>query len=79
MTHSNAGEGASDLPAGLSKPAQRALAAAGYRRLEQFTSISEADVLKLHGMGPKAIELLRSALAAKGLSFADAPKAAISS
>jgi hypothetical protein len=79
MTHSNTDEGTSDLPAGLAKPAQRALAAAGYRRLEQFTSISEAEVLKLHGMGPKAIELLRRALAAKGLSFADAPKSAISS
>ena len=31
----------SDLPAGLSKPARRALAAAGYARLEQFTAVSE--------------------------------------
>lgn len=61
----------SDLPAKLSKPAQRALTAAGYSRLEQFTTLSEAEVLKLHGMGPKAMDQIRQALAAKGLSFAE--------
>jgi DNA-directed RNA polymerase alpha subunit len=61
----------SDLPAKLSKPAQRALTAAGYSRLEQFTSLREAEVLKLHGMGPKAMDQIRQALAAKGLSFAE--------
>jgi hypothetical protein len=59
----------SDLPTGLAKPAQRALAAAGYLRLEQFTKLSEDDVLQLHGMGPKALELIRRALMAQGLSF----------
>jgi DNA-directed RNA polymerase alpha subunit len=61
----------SDLPTGLARPARRALAGAGYTRLEQFTQVSEDEVLKLHGMGPKALEQLRRALAAKGLSFAD--------
>ena len=60
----------SDLPAGLSNPARRALAEAGYARLEQFTTVKEADVLKLHGMGPKAMDQIRRALAARGLSFA---------
>jgi DNA-directed RNA polymerase alpha subunit len=60
-----------DLPAGLAKPAQRALAAAGYTRLEQFTKVTEAEVLKLHGMGPNAMEKIRQALAASGLSFAE--------
>jgi hypothetical protein len=59
------------LPSGLGKPAQRALAGAGYVRLEQFTQVSEAEVLELHGMGPKALGVLRSALEARGLSFAD--------
>jgi hypothetical protein len=58
-----------ELPAGLARPAQRALTAAGYVRLEQFTEVSEDEILKLHGMGPKAMDLLRRALAAKGLSF----------
>lgn len=53
-------------------PALRALNAAGYTHLEQLTEVSEAALLKLHGMGPKAIHILREALAAKGLAFADA-------
>ena len=61
-----------DLPAKLAKPAQRALAEAGYIRLEQFTKVSEAEIRRLHGMGPKALHQIRSALAEKGLSFADA-------
>lgn len=59
-----------DLPAGLASPARRALTSAGYERLEQFTRVSEAEILKLHGMGPRAIELLRRSLSVRGLSFA---------
>ncbi len=61
----------SDFPAKLAQPARRALSAAGYTRLEQLTTISEADLKQLHGMGPKAIGQLRDALAANGLAFAD--------
>jgi DNA-directed RNA polymerase alpha subunit len=64
----------SDLPAELASPARRALVGAGYVRLEQFTRLSEADVLQLHGMGPKAMDQIRRALAARGLSFADSKK-----
>ena len=60
----------SDLPSALAKPAQRALAAAGYRRLEQLTAISEAQLKQLHGIGPKALDQLRQALSARGLAFA---------
>ena len=63
----------SDLPTGLSKPAQRALAGAGYSRLEQLTHVSEKEILALHGMGPKGIRQLREALAEKGWSFAATP------
>lgn len=66
MTHQE-----SDFPAGLSEPARRALAGAGYTRLEQLSRVSEAEIKRLHGMGPKGIRLLREALAARGLSFAD--------
>lgn len=58
------------LPAGLAKPAQRALAAAGYTALDQLTEVSEQELSRLHGMGPKAVRQLRGALAAAGLSFA---------
>ena len=57
------------LPPGLSQPALRAFAAAGYSRLDQFTKLREADLLKLHGVGPKAIRILRAALAERGQSF----------
>lgn len=60
-----------DLPAGISAPARRALAAAGYDRLEQLTKATEAELLKLHGMGPKALAALREALARRGWTFAD--------
>ena len=61
----------SDLPIELAKPAQRALAEAGLRRLEQLTKLSEDEVKQLHGIGPNALEQLHRALGAKGLSFAD--------
>ena len=61
----------SDLPAGLSAPALRALNGAGYLRQEQLTRVSEAELKLLHGLGPRGIDLLRSALEEKGLSFAE--------
>ncbi|MCK6256366.1 DNA-binding protein [Fictibacillus sp. KIGAM418] len=60
----------SDFPPKLAKPAQRALAGAGFTRLEQLVHLNEAELSKLHGMGPKAMEQLRTALEEKGLSFA---------
>jgi hypothetical protein len=57
-----------DLPK-IGKPALRALTNAGYMRLEQLSNTSEAELSKLHGMGPKALGILREALAAKGLAF----------
>ncbi len=63
------GEVQHDFPR-TSQPALRALLAAGYTRLDQLTAVNEADLLKLHGMGPKAIRILRETLAARGQSFA---------
>jgi hypothetical protein len=60
-----------DLPPTLAAPARRALAQAGYLRLEQLRQVRESDLRPLHGMGPKAIEHLRRALATHGWSFAD--------
>jgi predicted flap endonuclease-1-like 5' DNA nuclease len=63
---------AHDFPRAIGNPATNALMAAGYTRLEQLTSITEAEILKLHGVGPKAIRILRETLAEKGWSFAKA-------
>lgn len=59
----------SDLPQGLARPARRALAGAGIYRLEQLAGFSEAGLMQLHGIGPKAIDLLRRALASQDLSL----------
>ena len=59
----------SDLPSELAKPARRALEGAGYVKLEQITVLNDVEVLKLHGMGPKALEQIRLALNDRGLSF----------
>jgi DNA-directed RNA polymerase alpha subunit len=74
MAQTTGDEPKNDFPPGLAQPALRALSAAGYTRLDQFTRVTEADLLKLHGMGPKALGLIRSALHARGLSFADSDK-----
>ena len=63
-----------DLPVKLAQPAQRALAGAGIQNLKQLTKFSEAEIKQLHGIGPNALNQLRAALAAKGLSFADKNK-----
>jgi hypothetical protein len=58
-----------NLLEGLSNPALRALAMASYSRPEQLSAVSEAEIGKLHGIGPNALAQLRRALAAHGLSF----------
>lgn len=58
-----------DLPK-LSQPAIRALTGAGISRLEQLTTVTEAEIKRLHGIGPNALIQLRAALAAHGLTFA---------
>ncbi len=56
----------------IGAPATRALEEAGYTQLKQLTKITEAEVSRLHGMGPKALRILREALSEKKLSFAKA-------
>jgi DNA-directed RNA polymerase alpha subunit len=68
MTEKNNHE--NNLPPNLAKPAQRALDGAGITSLEHVTELNEAELMKLHGMGPKAMNQLRVALEEKGLSFA---------
>jgi len=55
----------------LSAPAHRALDNAGYRTLDQLSRVTEKQILALHGVGPKVLPELRSALADAGLSFAE--------
>lgn len=54
----------------IGKVAPRELALNGYTRYEQLTSVTAAELLKIHGVGPKAIRILEAELTARGLSFA---------
>jgi hypothetical protein len=72
MAPNHSREPETDFPTEIGKPAQRALVEAGYTRLEELTSLTETELLKLHGMGPKALGILRGALEARGQSFAQA-------
>jgi DNA-directed RNA polymerase alpha subunit len=56
-------------PAGLAKPAHRALDRAGIASLSDLATRTEAQVAALHGMGPKVMTVLLRALADEGLSF----------
>lgn len=62
----------SAFPKGVSKPAQRALASVAVTQLDQVTQFTERELLALHGMGPKAIRIMKAALQAQGKTFAQA-------
>ncbi|WP_054769985.1 hypothetical protein [Lysinibacillus parviboronicapiens] len=49
-------------PKGVAKPAIRALNAAGYTELKQLERIALATLKDLHGMGPKALAAIGTAL-----------------
>lgn len=59
---------ASNLP-NIGAPATRALTHEGYTTLKQLTKLSEAELAQLHGVGPKAVRILKETLKANGLSF----------
>lgn len=66
--------GSSDLPAGLSQPARRALQHAGLTTLNEVSRWTAADLTQLHGIGPKAIRTLNEALTQRGLPPLDSPR-----
>ncbi|MEO6571813.1 MAG: DNA-binding protein [Ilumatobacteraceae bacterium] len=61
--------GAHELPS-IGRPATRALATIGVTTLGQLVGHTEAELQALHGFGPRAARILRSALAERGLDFA---------
>ncbi|MEV5976535.1 MmcQ/YjbR family DNA-binding protein [Streptomyces sp. NPDC052114] len=56
-----------DLPAGIGRPATRALCGAGLTTLERVAAISASDLLAMHGVGPKAVRILAEELDRRGL------------
>lgn len=53
----------------ISAPTRRALENIGIINLEDLTLYSEKELLKLHGIGPASIPILRKSLEIEGLSF----------
>lgn len=58
-----------DLPDAIGKTAARELAHHGITSLAAAAAHTEKELRALHGVGPKAIALLREALAARGLAY----------
>lgn len=59
----------SDLP-NIGNVARRELGVHGIATLDQVAQMTEEELLALHGVGPKAVRILREALAEQGRSFA---------
>jgi hypothetical protein len=53
-----------DLPRAVGGPATRALAGAGITTLAQVADLTDAQLLAMHGVGPRAVRILRAALRA---------------
>ncbi|HMR96615.1 MAG TPA: hypothetical protein PKE05_13840 [Microthrixaceae bacterium] len=53
----------------IGAPATRALSGIGVTRLSQLPDHSEAELLALHGFGPRALQILRVALAQEGMTM----------
>lgn len=58
-----------DLPRAIGRPATRALTAAGITTLDQVADLSKAELLAMHGVGPKAARILGETLATTGRTF----------
>jgi hypothetical protein len=63
-----AADSGTELPA-IGGPATRALVSAGITDLDAVAGHSQAELLALHGVGPKAVRILTEALAAAGQSL----------
>lgn len=60
---------AEGFPRAIGRPATGAPLEAGYTDLAQLDGVPAADLLRLHGVGPEAIAVLREALDARGMSL----------
>lgn len=58
------------LPDGLGRPAGRALAAANVSTLADVARMTEKELLAMHGVGPRALGVLRAALQEHGRDLA---------
>lgn len=59
-----------EFPQSIGRTARRELAVNGFTTFEQLTATTSEELLKIHGVGPKAVRILREELAARGRDFA---------
>lgn len=57
------------IPFSVGAPALRVLLHNKIFTLEQLTSYSEKEILSMHGVGPKAMKIIKSELGKYGMSF----------
>ena len=55
----------------IAAPARRARESKGIKTVLQLSSFSEKEILALHGIGPKAIPILKNEMKEQGLKFKD--------
>jgi predicted flap endonuclease-1-like 5' DNA nuclease len=48
-----------DLPPAIGKPALNALHSANITTLQQIATLTDKELLALHGVGPKAVRILK--------------------
>jgi predicted flap endonuclease-1-like 5' DNA nuclease len=59
----------SEFPLSLGKVARRELAVNGITTYDQLLFLTPADLLAIHGVGPKKIRILTEELTDRGLRF----------
>lgn len=55
----------------LSSSARNALLHKGMDTLQKLSNYTEKEILKIHGIGPASLPVMRASLEEKGLSFKD--------
>lgn len=53
----------------LSSPARNALVHEGIDTLQKLSKYTEKEILKIHGIGPASLPIMRTSLEGEGLSF----------
>ena len=61
--------GESEYTSRIGNVARRELALNGYTRYEHLTHVTPGDLLKIHGVGPKAVRILEEEMKARNLTF----------
>lgn len=56
-----------EFPKAMGRPANAALVAHGVTTLAQVAGMTERELQAIHGVGPKAIEVLKGELGRRGL------------